>query len=481
MRVDTTTSFVYFVYPFIFEAGDFAATVKTVDSAEWPGRDGKALKIWQKQNFPQDDLLPQVSRYLNPDETREPTARMWHLSSEALQSPRGLGGGGKSPQVDWSLLLAQRASDTAPRRIPLRIEGVRLVLFRVGVGFITVCAEPTTPELGDWLDFVHHFRFLSGRRARKVRAQRRSGEQRETAAFFPDCTGGTAQHPAGEGGFGEIVDALLRTASPAAAPWWEEVFVPDQMLPFVALFVEEVPEDVTPMLLYRLRNFFNSQQEIVPGPEDLTLGHPALLPYTNRQWFQVSLDGAAFLAVDAPATEFFTRTLPGHLRDHYFLIFLLALQQRFTLTKLTQEVSEHWLEGTERERVGHFKRIRDTLLEFTARGYFTQVMQREHHHRWYRKCQETFQVERLYNEVSDEVRDMHEYLLMRQNERLERRISMLGVLIGIPALTIGFLGINLIGFTTSTDGLRWWQALAFILGVSALVWPMMLWPMLRRH
>jgi len=47
-------------------------------------------------------------------------------------------------------------------------------------------------------------------------------------------------------------------------------------------------------------------------------------------------------------------------------------------------------------------------------------MQRRHHHRCYLKWQETFQVDRLFQEVNDEVRDMHEYLLMEKTERIER-------------------------------------------------------------
>ena len=105
---------------------------------------------------------------------------------------------------------------------------------------------------------------------------------------------------------------------------------------------------------------------------------------------------------------------------------------------LSREVSEHWLRGGEKERTVIFERIRDRLLEFTARGYFTQVMQREHHHRVYRKWQEVFQLERLYQEVSEEVREMHEYLQTRQVHKLERRINALSAFIGVPALMFGF-------------------------------------------
>jgi hypothetical protein len=190
-------------------------------------------------------------------------------------------------------------------------------------------------------------------------------------------------------------------------------------------------------------------------------------------WFVFSLEGGAFVAINAPETDFFRREFPTHLRREYFLLFLLTLHQRFTLMSLSQQVSEHWLRGGERERVQAFERIRDALLEFTARGYFSQAMQREHHHQVYRRWQETFQLERLYQEVSDEVREMHEFLQMRQSQKLEKRLNFLTFVFGIPALLFSFLSINLYRITAKEEGLSIWFASA--LGVIALVIGLILW------
>jgi hypothetical protein len=190
-------------------------------------------------------------------------------------------------------------------------------------------------------------------------------------------------------------------------------------------------------------------------------------------WFVFSLEGGAFVAFNAPETDFFRRELPVHLQREYFLLFLLPLHQRFTLISLSQQVSENWLSGDERGRIRAFESIRVTLLEFMARGYFSQVMQREHHHRVYRRWQETFQLDRLYQEVSDEVREMHEFLQMRQSERLERRLNFLTFVIGIPALLFSFLSINIYRITTNEEGLSLWLALVlafFAFSVGLLWW-----------
>jgi cation transport ATPase len=110
--------------------------------------------------------------------------------------------------------------------------------------------------------------------------------------------------------------------------------------------------------------------------------------------------------------------LPEHLDGEYLLLFLLALQQRFALISLSE-----------------------------------QVTQRRHHHRCYLRWQETFQIERLYREVSDEVHDMHQYLQMEKTERIERlaeqdreqsvrtekTLNILAAFLLLPALVLNFL------------------------------------------
>jgi hypothetical protein len=172
-----------------------------------------------------------------------------------------------------------------------------------------------------------------------------------------------------------------------------------------------------------MRHFFHARQEMHPAPPDLRLERPSLLPYAEGLWVLFSLDGGAFWACDAPKTDFFRVQLPDHLGRQYFLLFLLALHQRFALMALSEKVAAYWpLDGSmgdEDARERAFGEIRDRFLAFTARGYFTQVMQQEHHHRCYRQWQRTFQVNQLYREVRNEVREIHDYLMLRRTQRLE--------------------------------------------------------------
>ncbi|MCI0489590.1 MAG: hypothetical protein L0229_23615 [Blastocatellia bacterium] len=503
MKIDRKASFIHAVYPFLFDAfepGSFEKRVRAIESARWPVEDRK-INVWQMALFPEAELLPHVARYLNPPDTTAATARLWKLN-DRLQDIYGLDG-----KAGWRL--------RSPRgEVPFRFGetgedyfAAQLALFHIGVGFLTARIRPETDELDDWLDFLHHFRFAWGERGASVQAERQIDDG-ASVPFFPEPAGGINEHADGSGYFGELLDAMLRTGAldGETAPWWRDVFVRGRLLPFTALYVDALPEEQIPIVVYRVHNCFHARQEIHPASEDISLDRPALMPYAENQWFVFTLESGAFVAFDAPDTRFYRAVLPRHLRDQYFILFLLALHQRFALMKLSDEVAMNWLAGNEGDsesplemkREESFRRIRDALLAFTARGHFTQVMQRKNHHRCYLKWQETFQVKQLYGEVSDEVREMHNYLLMRRTERLqqlaeeqqrqsnaeaeasraraqylERLISYLALLLGVPALLLSYLGINLRGFT-SEEGLKWWMpALAGLGGVlfgGIIVW-----------
>ena len=464
-------SYIRFVYPFLFDAEQFRIRRECVDSFEC--EDG--IHLWEKQPFPERDLLPHVARYLNPSAGSVTTVRLWHIAPEMLRSPKGLAGGAVNPGADWSLV--HRGKNT-----PFVIEDVQLSLFQSGVGFLIFRIRPNVVEVADWLDFLHDFRFLR-REGVTVEAQRRTGfdtnsQQPTVAPYFPALAGDIPDdRKDSQRFFQDVVEGLLRTGESAdcESPWWSEVFISQQAIPYAVLFAEGVPQsDVEQQtLIYKLHNFFHSGQGQHPAPEELLPKQPFLLPYAERQWFLFSLDGSSFLACDPPDTEFFRITLPDHLDSQYLLLFLLVLQQRFALMHLTDQVTKHWLADEradnkdvnvqQREQV--FRIIRDGLLSFTARGYFSQAMQRWHHHRCYVRWQETFQVERLFQEVSDEVREMHSYLQMQKAERLETlaeeeqersarmkaTIDYLAAFLLLPAFVLSFL---------STVGKQsWWSAL----------------------
>jgi hypothetical protein len=447
--VDRRASSLRFVYPFLFEGESLRARASAITGAAWTSGD-RRHPVWRPAAFPTDDLLSHVAAFLNPAPSSALTARLWQMDGSALRSPAVLGGGARNPGADWRL-------GTPAGELPFVIAAVEVALFPHGVGFLTVTAMPVSSRSRDWFDFGHHFRFAAGERACPVAASRVTGLDPSTRKptrieYFPELAGGMTGDGTGRRRFAAVIDGLLGYARRDAEEgrWWREVFVPGMLLPFSCLFIDGLADAEVPAALYRARNFFHHRQLVHPsradpGPED-----SRILDYARHQWFFFSLNGGGFLACDAPSTPFFRETLPAHVTAKYFLLFLLALQQRFVLMRLSQQVATEWVVNEEHisdsARAAAFARIRDDLLAFTAQGYFAQTMQEEHHHRCYQRWQEAFQLTRLYEEVSTEVREMHAYLDLRhrtrseqlareQEERsttLDRRLNRISWLLGIP-------------------------------------------------
>src|SRR5207237_1370583 len=143
-------------------------------------------------------------------------------------------------------------------------------------------------------------------------------------------------------------------------------------------------------LLYRLRNTFPGTRTVAPGEADLQVSEPKILPYARSQSLFFSMDGIGFVGVNPPDTVFFRETLPEHLREQYFFVFLMCALQRFTVLRISELVADAAADAdrTSAEMANVFERARRLLHEFAGSLYFAQVMHSEHHHRAYRACQQ---------------------------------------------------------------------------------------------
>jgi hypothetical protein len=457
MRVASDISFVRFVYPFVFKEGQPLGEIAT--RMEGQG--------WSRSSFPEGDLLPHVRDYLNPPSESEATAYLLMLNREKLTEKvqRLLIGSPAqySAEADadalWTMQLDNRA-------LPFHLDEAQLVIFRGGVAMLTLEACPKSDSLNDWLDFIYHFRFYAGK----------AGVKQDASAPTMEYSGHTFA------GIKPLIDALLQ---PYTAEERENLFMHNMMLPFSAIYLDgEIDDLAKRRLLYRIRLCFASWHDLHPPESELSLPHPHLLEYARDLWFTFAQQAAGFVAFNAPgeASGFFRGDLPQRLRNRYFLLYQLALHQKFTLVYLSNGVSRGWLGGDEQKRRQIFVRMRDNLLEFTARGYFAQVMHQEQHHRYYCRWREVLQLEMLYQEVSNEVREMYEYLEMRldeqrteQSERLNRVVMWLTgftVFFALPSIVVSGLGMNVSSidqWDTRWGGLWWLVAVGVSVIVSLLI------------
>ncbi len=312
-------SFVRLVYPFLFDGDAFAARRTQLDSAVFDG----ARRLWETATFPAAEMLPYVAEYLNPSGGVEPTACLWQVSAEALQSLQGIGA---SHSVLWQLVTPHE------KHIPFVVENVQLMLFRIGVGLLSIRLSFSTEDPADWFDGIHYVRFLR-RDSVSLSVRRRARPATPTddgyGDFFPPLAG-APKSAGGDRKFAELFEGLLRTISlpGETEPWWQDVFIARQALPYIGLFCDDTAETEDALTLYRLHNSFGADQQIFPAAEDLRLDpQQHLLPYAARQWWLFSLDGGGFVACQTPDTPFFRKTLPEHADGEYFVLFAVALHR----------------------------------------------------------------------------------------------------------------------------------------------------------
>ena len=252
-------------------------------------------------------------------------------------------------------------------------------------------------------------------------------------------------------------DARLRTLTGFGDPpsgvggaWWEEVYIRDRMIPFVGLYIDGLAghEDETANLemltmMYAVHNMFSAAQYLVPAPEDLRPDHPSLLVYARRQWFLLSKEIVGFFAFDAPSRErsqFFRITMPEHLRNRYSLYSLLALQQRFSLVKLSEEVAAHGSRDmATHDLYGNLMQSHRKLLQITAASLFSEVGQSDHSHAFFARVREVMGIPALQEEVNHEVTEISNFLERRTEEEQRRFLGQLTAL----AFVVGGSGLLL--------------------------------------
>lgn len=453
MRLDRKASRLRFVYPFAFDGTTY--TQRMVDlSSTRSTVNGNDVPMWEPDSFPAEDLVAHVATYLNAaDHGKRESASLMHIRSEVRDHVDGLGGNA-AWHIGWS-----------GRELRFSFDEIELAMFRAGVGFLTFAVRPHSDAPEDWLDFVHAFRFSRGRRAPALFATRSVGFDPTTKTKVVEPFEPAWATPTWATDGGRLSDLISHLLDPASGEqdhgaWIEEVFIPGQLLPFSAFMVDDVQPEEVINLRFRMQRSLPARQPV--APPDTPAMPRQLLEYSAGQWFIFALDSGGFLAANAPSSEFFRVTLPQHLESQYFLLFLLALHQRFALMRMSISVCEAALLVDE-ERVAAFQAIQRELLEFTARGLFKQAMQRENHHVVYARWQEVFDLDRLYAEVRDEVHDLevearlaHEQRMeevaeqqrLREKER-DKRIQLLTLVIGFPAIVLTFMGVNI---KNVTDG-----------------------------
>jgi hypothetical protein len=364
----------------------------------------------------------------------------------------------------------------------LEIVNIELSAFSAEVWFLiyTIKSPVDVPE--SWLELVHFARFTKGQRDVGLEIQYPENQPDDVPRkpLFAIENLSRNHRLLFEGLTTGIMDLVVPGSS--AATWRRSgACVKGQALPYAVVFLDDVPEEQEENYAFWLRNFFRPEQ--VPVPTTAHLPGQDIGPYHEyftRQWFTFSLDGAGFLACNAPQHDFYRGTLPNHLGHEYFFVYQIALFQRVALLRLSSQVARSWKSSTapkvSAKTLQNMEDLRMTLYRFTARGHFGHVMQRQHHHDVYRKWWEFLQIQELFDEVSDEVEKISNYLDSKQYNQLEmgqRRLNSFLFLLGFPGLALGVLEVMQVDWPL--------YSVLLLLGGLCLVGFLVAWRLGRRH
>lgn len=419
------------------------------------GKAGAPKRIWADAGDPPGELLPHLDALL-----RKRAVRLTLRPDPGLRRT-GLGGewcvvGGAAPSIVIT-------DPEPPPNTRITWRGADLILLPVGVGFLSLTAEVKDRHLTEWTDTLHLLRVATGARAH-LRARRRTGRDRWEGLLPGRAADGSSAWAANT--LPSLATFLLgpqdRTADPdqpegTHVKLWQSAYVADRWLLSGALFVEDVAKKDQYPVRYAISNAFNSRQPLRPtapvGELELVSHHE--MPYVDAQSFLTTLELSMFVAFDRPPGDFFEHQLPNHLANEYALAYTLALAARFSLLELMSAVPVS--QSDDATAIAKFRALVQRFLAFSAQGYERQVMQRDHQHQYFETCQRALGVPDLFEDVRALIAAVEVRLEAGESKRREnhqRRLERGFVfLLAVPAVVLGFLGMNIDGLTVQKGGL----------------------------
>ena len=183
--------------------------------------------------------------------------------------------------------------------------------------------------------------------------------------------------------------------------------------------------------------------------------------------------GLALVVIGDAQSEFYRcgdRGVLAQFRHQHFLLFLIAHFQKATLLMYSDQLAEALtaLDVRRPESVKRFKRIiRATyvgFLGFTHRYWFHEVSEQAHVKALFHLCTRHLQIDGVYEEVKERIRDMNAYLdadSLRRQANTVVRLTVVTIFGLIGTVTTGFLGMNLIAEADAPL----WQRVAWFFAV----------------
>ena len=188
--------------------------------------------------------------------------------------------------------------------------------------------------------------------------------------------------------------------------------------------------------------------------------------------------GLALVVVGDARSAFYRcgeRGVLAQFRHQHFLLFLIAHFQKATLLMVSDQLAEA-LTALDISRPSSIKRFKRQIrlsyvafLGFTHRYWFHEVSEQAHVKALFHLCTRHLQIDVVYDEVKERIRDMNSYLdadALRRQANTVVRLTVVTIFGLVGTITTGFLGMNLLAAADAPLPQRV-AAFALVLGLTA--------------
>ena len=453
----------------------------------------KRFPIWEPPE-PDDALLHELAPAPRELCGSEGGMRIWRMTSRALQSPTFLGGSRES----WLLECRDHKGEAA---IPVKIASVCCWSAREGLAYIILDLEllervnargtegSAATRVEDFLDALHHARFLHRGGATLVREQQIHPRSGRSSPPDMELLGQRSWKPIDQEGrfrfelpVGDLMDALFHRITGRSATERSRASLgnPNALHAYALLDVRSshasTREDAA------RKRLVLQAAEMAPAKRDIRRTLVCDMPdagvrayeYSENAFFACSPECTVFLSIDQSDTPFWKNTMPRHVLDEYFAIQILTMYQRHIVDEVRRLAGAGDRLGPgsspgDRDHDRWWEAVQERALRAKSDGFFIEVSMRTNHARFESILRQTLHVDRAYEMAMGLVDALCETQIARvemrreqDSRRREQRWQTIAGFTILPTIGLTILNINMDGITVREDGMTWWAVLVLM-------------------
>lgn len=433
------------IYPFEFEQDLKAATdyveSLTVDvladsnlnllGAHQATDNQKTKPMWQpNQASLSNDLYPHITRLLTAEQPQ--LSQRYQLNEFALAVVNNGKKNDNGLALDLSVAARKRLEAVCQDDqdslsfIPFSVDsklGIQLHLYNLGIGILEVHLKPSQDFINQYgfsgvQEFVHevtHIQRKSGNK-QKLRVSQVANNNAITAKFeiidlLESCIGKALR---------KNEDKSLSAPFIASQLFKIKPLTEGRYFSYTALQFSKRPEVSTAIEfdeteLIQLTSYLAHRQTSHYQISSITTDSPgSFIPFNNIVYF-ISNEGGAVI-IDASKTEIMhlNNYIGGTLKNAYWPMTLLAYIEFIYLIKLNANINPNInLNNIEDSTIENLEKLRSQLLQFRLQYRFSQASQLQLHNKYYDIWRQTFNSEKLMDELSGDITQVNSFLSYR--------------------------------------------------------------------